>query len=48
MERLGLWGAGTSFKDFEVFLDSLTRRGLGKIPHAFKIISSMKIGKYVG
>nr|XP_054771437.1 uncharacterized protein LOC129279369 [Lytechinus pictus] len=29
MERLGLWGEGASFKTFEHFLDTITRRGLG-------------------
>ena len=29
MERLGLWGAGSTFGSFEGFLDSLTKRGLG-------------------
>ncbi|XP_065056159.1 uncharacterized protein LOC135684506 [Rhopilema esculentum] len=31
MERLGLWGSGTAFKDFTPFLDSITRRGLGTL-----------------
>eukprot|EP00794_Sanderia_malayensis_P010733 gene10733-11882_t len=31
MERLGLWGNGTAFKDFTPFLESLTRRGLGAL-----------------
>ena len=31
MERLGLWGVGSTFTSFESFLDSLTKRGLGKI-----------------
>ena len=31
MERLGLWGNGTPFKDFNVFLDNITRRGLGTL-----------------
>ena len=30
MERLGLWGEGTPFKSFEVFLGSITTRGLGE------------------
>eukprot|EP00057_Strongylocentrotus_purpuratus_P009593 XP_011664067.1 PREDICTED: protein strawberry notch homolog 1 isoform X3 [Strongylocentrotus purpuratus] len=29
MERLGLWGEGASFKTFEHFLDTITRKGLG-------------------
>ena len=35
MERLGLWGSGTAFKDFTPFLDSITRRGLGKFAGRF-------------
>ena len=31
MERLGLWGYGTAFKDFNIFLDNITRRGLGTL-----------------
>ena len=31
MERLGLWGIGTTFSYFDAFLDSLTRRGLGAL-----------------
>lgn len=31
MERLGLWGYGTPFKDFDVFLDNINRRGLGTL-----------------
>ncbi|XP_057302346.1 uncharacterized protein LOC130636592 isoform X2 [Hydractinia symbiolongicarpus] len=31
MERLGIWGVGTTFKDFTSFLDSLTSRGLGAL-----------------
>ena len=30
MERLGLWGEGAGFKSFEVFLDTVHRKGLGK------------------
>ena len=29
MEGLGLWGEGLSFPNFESFLESVTRRGLG-------------------
>ena len=29
MERLGLWGEGSAFHNFESFLESITRRGLG-------------------
>ncbi|XP_019644077.1 PREDICTED: protein FORGETTER 1-like [Branchiostoma belcheri] len=29
MERLGLWGSGAAFKDFEQFLEAIQRRGLG-------------------
>ncbi|XP_065178274.1 uncharacterized protein LOC135808951 [Sycon ciliatum] len=29
MERLGLWGLGTPFKAFDVFLDTIQKRGLG-------------------
>lgn len=31
MERLGLWGPGTTFLTFEIFLDSLAKRGLGAL-----------------
>ncbi|XP_066924417.1 uncharacterized protein [Clytia hemisphaerica] len=31
MERLGLWGMGSTFTSFESFLDSLTKRGLGAL-----------------
>ena len=29
MERLGLWGEGLAFHNFDSFLESITRRGLG-------------------
>ncbi|XP_078614112.1 uncharacterized protein LOC144883439 isoform X1 [Branchiostoma floridae x Branchiostoma japonicum] len=29
MERLGLWGRGAAFNDFDQFLDAIQRRGLG-------------------
>ncbi|XP_071502207.1 uncharacterized protein [Diadema antillarum] len=29
MERLGLWGDGATFRTFEHFLDTITKRGLG-------------------
>lgn len=29
MERLGLWGEGLAFRNFDSFLESITRRGLG-------------------
>ena len=29
MERLGLWGEGLAYRNFESFLESITRRGLG-------------------
>jgi P-loop containing NTP hydrolase pore-1 len=28
MSRLGLWGAGSAFDDFEAFLDSMKKRGV--------------------
>lgn len=28
MERLGLWGPGSAFPNFEAFLDSMKRRGV--------------------
>lgn len=28
MSRLGLWGPGTGFSDFEAFLDSMRKRGM--------------------
>jgi P-loop containing NTP hydrolase pore-1 len=28
MSRLGLWGAGSAFEDFEAFLDSMKKRGV--------------------
>ena len=31
MGRLGLWGYGTPFKDFNMFVDNITRRGLGTL-----------------
>ena len=30
MERLGLWGQGTPFKAFDVFLETIQKRGLGE------------------
>ena len=30
-ERLGLWGAGTSFADFKTFADTLEKRGVGAL-----------------
>ena len=29
MEGLGLWGEGLPFRNFENFMESITRRGLG-------------------
>ena len=31
MERLGLWGNGTPFRDFNTFVENITRRGLGTL-----------------
>ena len=31
MDRLGLWGHGTPFRDFSMFVESITRRGLGTL-----------------
>ena len=31
MERLGIWGVGTPFRDFDIFHESLTKRGLGAL-----------------
>lgn len=28
MSRLGLWGAGSAFENFEAFLDSMKKRGV--------------------
>jgi hypothetical protein len=28
MQRLGLWGVGTAFSDFEAFLESMRKRGV--------------------
>jgi hypothetical protein len=30
MERLGMWGDGAPFRSFDLFLDSIHKRGLGK------------------
>ena len=31
MERLGLWGEGAPYRNFEQFLVSVQKKGLGKI-----------------
>ena len=45
MQRLGLWGPGTAFQDFEAFLDSMRKRGV-----SFMEMLAMEMkaqGKYV-
>ena len=46
MERLGLWGIGTTFNGFENFLDSITKRGLGECLYTEKILTK-KIILYI-
>lgn len=29
MQRLGLWGEGAAFRSFEVFLETVQKKGLG-------------------
>ena len=29
MERLGLWGEGAMFRSFDLFLDTVQKKGLG-------------------
>ena len=31
MERMGLWGEGAPFKSFDEFIQTVQRKGLGKL-----------------
>ena len=43
MERMGLWGDGAPFKNFEQFLDTVQRKGLGERPYLTYIIQYLYI-----
>lgn len=44
MTRIGLWGVGQSFQDFNAFIDAVERRGVG----AMEIVAmDMKVGECV-
>ena len=44
MTRIGLWGVGQSFQDFNAFIDAVERRGVG----AMEIVAmDMKVGEFV-
>jgi len=36
MERLGLWGEGAMFRSFDVFLDTVQKKGLGMLTLCYK------------
>jgi hypothetical protein len=45
MERMGLWGPGSAFQDFEAFLDSMKHRGVSFLEMLAMELKSE--GKYV-
>ena len=41
MSRLGLWGAGSAFEDFEAFLDSMKKRGVSFLEMLVRHLSNV-------
>jgi len=43
MERLGLWGEGAMFGSFDVFLDTVQKKGLGTVTPCYESLDTLML-----